>query len=77
MTASGGTIARKTVPTSRMRSPLNAFFTGLDLDGLAEVSAAGSSAGFCVESMDTPEVVSFGEVLKNLRQPRCFRVISS
>jgi hypothetical protein len=45
MMARAGTTAKKTVPTNRMRSPVNAFFTATDLDGLAEVSSADSTAG--------------------------------
>ena len=67
----------KTVPTRRVRNPVNAFF----------------SFGFSAEAVDGVWVTSadvplgcgvgrgfgwrFGEVLKNLRQPRCFRVMSS
>jgi hypothetical protein len=56
---------------------VNAFLTATDFDGLAEVSSAGSTAGFWGEEMDTTEGVGFSEVLKNLRQPRGFRVIAS
>ncbi len=77
MTTNGGTIARKTAPTSRMRSPVKAFFTAAAFDGFSEVSSDDSAAGFCGVEMDTMARCGFGEVLKNLRQPRCFRVIAS
>jgi hypothetical protein len=56
---------------------VKAFFTAIALDGFWEVSSDGSDIPEIGGELDTSTGCGFGEVLKNLRQPRCFRVIAS